>query len=334
VRYSCALPPSVGIVARARLAERLGYHRVWVFESSAVYGDMWVALARMAEATERIGLATGVAIPGLRHPMVTASAAATVEELAPGRLVVAFGTGATGRMTLGQKPVRLTELASHVEQVRSLLAGEVVEIDGRSCQMAHLPGFASDRPIDVPVWLAVSGPKGLRVAKEIGVPGVIATSMPPGGLHGWADAALLRFGTVLDPGEDHRSPRVRAAAGPGYVSIAHFTWERAGDAVDSIPGGREWRAALAAERPPHEQHLIVHQGHLTSLTDRDQALVAAAGPGLLAVGWSGDAATIAERTDETAAEGVTEVVYVPAGPDPDRELTAFAAAARPRVEWM
>jgi 5,10-methylenetetrahydromethanopterin reductase len=34
-----------------------------VFESSAVYGDMGVALARMAEATERIGLATGVAIP-------------------------------------------------------------------------------------------------------------------------------------------------------------------------------------------------------------------------------------------------------------------------------
>jgi 5,10-methylenetetrahydromethanopterin reductase len=330
MRYSCALPPSSEIVARARLAERLGYHRVWVFESPAAYGDTWIALARIAEATGRIGLATGVAIPGLRHPMVTASAAATIEELAPGRLVIAFGTGATGRTTLGRKPVHLGELAGYAQQVRSLLAGDVVEIDGQSCQMTHLPGFAAARPIRVPVWLAVSGTRGLQVAKELGVPGVIATSVPPGGLHGWADAALLRFGTVLDRGEDHMSPRVRAAAGPGYASIAHFTWERAGDAVDTIPGGREWRAALEAERPAHERHLAAHQGHLASLSDRDQVLIAAAGPGLLAPGWSGDAATIAVRIDEASADGVTEVVYVPAGPDPDRELTAFATAARPR----
>lgn len=327
MRYSCALPPSAGVVARARLAEQLGYHRVWVFESSAAYGDMWVALARIAEGTEHIGLATGVAVPGLRHPLVTASAAATVEELAPGRLVVAFGTGATGRMTLGQKPLPLAELADYARKVRSLLAGEVVEIDGHPCQMTHLPGFAPARPIEVPVWLAASGPRGLRLAKEIGVPGVVATSVPPGGLHGWADAALLRFGTVLEPGEDHTSPRVQAAAGPGYASIAHFTWARAEHAVDAIPGGRAWRAALEAGRPARERHLLAHQGHLESLNDRDRALVAAAGPALLAPGWSGGAATIAERIERAAAQGVTEAVYVPAGPDPDRELRAFAAAA-------
>jgi 5,10-methylenetetrahydromethanopterin reductase len=166
VRYSCALPPSHGIVDRARLAERLGYHRVWVFESPAMYGDIWVALSRVAEATERIGLATGVAVPGLRHPVVTASAIATVAELAPGRLVTAFGTGATGRTTLGLAPVRLTELADYARQVRGLLAGEVVEVDGRPCQLTHLPGFAPPRPIEVPVWLAVSGAKGLRMTRE------------------------------------------------------------------------------------------------------------------------------------------------------------------------
>ena len=326
MRYSCALPPSRAVVDRARLAERLGYHRVWIFDSPAMYGDTWVALARVAEATERIGLATGVAVPGLRHPVVTASAIATVEELAPGRLVAAFGTGATGRTTLGLEPVRLAELADYARQVRALLAGDVVEVGGRPCQLTHLPGFAPPRPIDVPVWLAVSGPKGLRLATETGAPGVIVTSVPAGGLHGWDHAALLRFGTVLAPGEDHTTPRVRAAAGPGYASIAHLTWERAGTAVDRIPGGREWRAALAAERPERERHLVVHQGHLASLTERDQALVDAAGPGLLAPGWSGDAAAIGGRVEEAAAAGVTEVVYVPAGPDPDRELTAFARA--------
>jgi hypothetical protein len=76
------IPPSVDVVAKVRLAERLGYRRVWMSESPALHGAMWIGLARVAEARERIGPATGVAVPGLRHPMVTASAIGSV---APGR---------------------------------------------------------------------------------------------------------------------------------------------------------------------------------------------------------------------------------------------------------
>ncbi|MEV4108752.1 LLM class flavin-dependent oxidoreductase [Nonomuraea sp. NPDC049695] len=328
-RYSCALPPGADVVDKARLAERLGYHRVWVFESPAVYGDTWIALARVAEATERIGLGTGVAIPGLRHPMVTASAVASVEELAPGRLIVAFGTGYTGRSTLGQRPVTWSELARYVRQVRALLRGEVVEIDGRPCQMTHLPGSAPDRPIGVPVWVAASGPKGFGVARELGVPGVVVTAVSEGGDQGgWPEFALLRFGTVLEPGEDHTSPRVVEAAGPGYASTVHAVWEHGKEAVDAVPGGARWRAALEADRAEGLRHLVAHQGHLSSLTDRDRALVAAAGPALLRAGWSGDAASIGERVRKAGVAGVTEIVYIPAGPDVERELHAFAAAAR------
>ena len=74
----------------------MGYERVWVYDSPALYGDVWVALARVAESTDHIGLATGVAVGFLRHVMVTASAIATIEELAPGRLSFAVGTGFTG----------------------------------------------------------------------------------------------------------------------------------------------------------------------------------------------------------------------------------------------
>ncbi|WP_194916197.1 hypothetical protein [Catenulispora rubra] len=95
----------------------------------------------------------------------------------------------------------------------------------------------------------------------------------------------------------------------------------------------EWRARVAAELPPgqapRQGHLVVHEGHLVRLTDRDRPAVAAAGPGVLAMGWNGDAASLRERVARTAAAGVTEIVYVPAGPDPDRELRAFAAAMAP-----
>jgi 5,10-methylenetetrahydromethanopterin reductase len=62
--------------------------------------------------------------------------------------------------------------------VRSLLGGEVADINGQPCQMRQLPGFGPGRPIDVPVWLAASGPRATAAAREIQVPGVLVTGLP------------------------------------------------------------------------------------------------------------------------------------------------------------
>lgn len=324
--YSCALAPTADVVDKAKLAERLGYQRVWLFDSPALHGDMWVALARIASGTDRIGLATGVAVPSLRHPMVTASAIGSIHELAPDRLIVAVGTGYTARHALGKKPIPWADTVRYVRQVRALLDGEVVEIDGRPCQIMQLPGFGPSRPINVPLWVAAAGPKGFTAARELDAPGVVMTSVPAESDRGWAQCALLRFGTVMRAGEDHASPRVIEAAGPGYASIIHAVWQNTGNAVDALPGGKAWRTAIEAERPEDQRHLVVHQGHLSQLTERDRAVVTAAGPAILEPGWTGDAAFIAARFDEAGAAGVTEIVYVPAGPDIAGELEAFAGA--------
>ncbi|SDZ33894.1 5,10-methylenetetrahydromethanopterin reductase [Amycolatopsis xylanica] len=323
VRLSCALPPSAAIAEQAREAERLGYHRVWVFDSPALHGDLWIALAQVAAATERVGLGTGVAVAGLRHPMVTAAAAAAVADLAPGRLTLAFGTGHTARYAIGQRPVPVDDLVREVRQVRSLLAGEVVEIDGKHCQMRQLPGFGPARPVDVPVWLAASGPRATAAAIDLDVPGVLATSVPG---RAWPEHALLRFGTVLRPGEDHTTPRVIDAAGPGWASIIHAAWEGTPTAVDDLPGGERWRADIEASRPERERHLDVHQGHMTTLTARDRDLATAAGPALLTVGWTGTPDQLRDKATQAAAAGVTEIVYVPTSPDVTSELTAYAEA--------
>lgn len=323
MRLSCALPPSAAITEYARHAEQLGYHRVWVFESPALHGDLWIALSRIAEATDRIQLGAGVAVAGLRHPMVTASAAASVAELASGRLTVAFGTGHTARRVLGQRPVRVSDLVEEVRMVRSLLAGQVVDIDGKACQMRQLPGFGPARPIEVPVWLAASGPRATAAAHQLDVPGVLVTDLPD---RSWPESALLRFGTVLRPGEDHTAPRVIDAVGPGWTSIVHAIWERTPTAVDDLPGGRRWRTEIEARRSPPEQHLDVHQGHLSTLTPRDRDLAAAAGPALLTSGWTGTPEQIRHRATQAAAAGITEIVYAPAGPDITAELTAYAKA--------
>src|SRR3954464_7295879 len=94
---SCAFPRALDSPAHVELAEELGYARAWLYDTPQQSPDVWMTLALAAERTERIGLGPGVLIPSLRHPMVNAAATATLASLAPGRVVVAFGTGFTGR---------------------------------------------------------------------------------------------------------------------------------------------------------------------------------------------------------------------------------------------
>ena len=328
IALSCGFPPSRDLPTHARLAESLGYERVWAYDSPALYGDVWVALARVAEATERIGVGTAVAVPSLRHPVVTASAIATVEELAPGRLAVAFGTGFTARLAMGKRAMRWSTLASYVQTVRALLRGDVVDVDGAPCQLLYSPGFGPDRPIDVPLLVAPAGPKGFAVARDV-ADGVVVVGIPPREERAatWSTCAVLVNGTVLDPGEDETSERVRDAAGPWFVTGYHAMFQWAPDALASMPGGPEWRAGVESERQEGERHLAVHEGHVVTVTERDRAVLDAAGAALLATGWTGDRASVRSRLLHAEAEGLTEVIYTPAGPDIARELEAFASAA-------
>jgi len=324
--YSVALAPSARIVEHARAAADLGYERIWVYDSPALYGDVWIALARIADAVPRVGLATGVAVPTLRHPMVTSSAIATIEDTAPGRLWAYFGTGFTARAAMGQPGGRWADLAVYIDQVRRLLSGEVVEVDGEACQMLHSPGWGPVRPIEVPLGLAPIGPKGMGVSERV-ADGVILTAPPEPGAPRWDDMALLVNGTVLGPDEDHTSSRVMAAVGPAYATGFHAVWEWAPDALSGAPGGEDWLARVESDRPPGQRHLAIHEGHLVAVTDRDRPLVLEAGPALLDVGWTGTARDVADRFAQAGAAGITEVVYGPAGPDVEGELRSFAAAA-------
>ncbi|MCU1393098.1 MAG: hypothetical protein JWM34_1526 [Ilumatobacteraceae bacterium] len=326
IRISCGLPPNRDIAAHAKLAEDLGFQRVWTYDSPSLYGDMWVALARAAEATSTIGLGTGVAVPSLRHVMVTASAIATIDELAPGRLVAAFGTGFTARRAMGVVPMKWADLSTYVAQLRALLAGEVVEVDGGACQMIHSDGFAPPRPIDVPLLMAPMGPKGYAAA-HASADGVVLAMQPNEPLDPrWQIRALLTSGTILEPGDDHTSERVRAAIGPNYVTTYHGIWEFSPEAVDGMPGGQAWREGIEAERPDGQRHLAVHEGHFVAVSERDRPLLDLAGPALLNTGWTGDAAAFADRLRAAEAAGITEVVFALAGQDIGRELEALGGA--------
>ena len=108
--YDFRLPPGPRTVEYALLAEELGFRAVWCPEVPAFGHEIWVTLARIAEKTTRIKFGPAVLIPSYRHPMAQASAIATVEQIAPGRLMVGFGTGFTGRAGMGKKPLSLESI--------------------------------------------------------------------------------------------------------------------------------------------------------------------------------------------------------------------------------
>ena len=317
---SCAFPPGPDVADHVVLAESLGYERAWLFDSPALYPDVWVGLAHVAERTDRIGLGPAVLIPSLRHVLTQATAIATLESLAPGRTVAAVGTGFTGRMTLGQKPLPWAEVEDYVRQLRALLRGERVEVDGSIVQMIPPAGFLPDPPIGVPILVAANGPKGLRVANELGDGVMTIGSGQPD--FDWC--AVLAFGTVLDDGEPPGSSRPFEAAGPALTVVYHGMYEANPAAVDSLPGGADWRAAVE-ELPPPVRHLTVHEDHLVRVTDRDAPLLD--GDLLTAFTWTGPAAALRERLDQLEAAGATEILYGPMGPDIPRELRAFSAMA-------
>jgi len=320
VKLSCGLPPSKDVVRYAQYAESLGYERIWLCDSPALYGDVYVALARIAENTTQIGIGTAVAVPNLRHPMVTAAAIATIEDIAPGRLAVAFGAGFTAAKAIGSKPMKWSDLKLFIQQLRALLKGETVYIDGNACQMLHSPGFAAKRPINVPLLLAPAGEKGFAVAREV-ADGVLCESVIQSGFE-WC--ARMVSGTVMEAHETVESPRVQDAAGPWFLTTYHALWERDRTILAQLPGSTEWMARIEAERPEEERHLAVHEGHIVAITDRDRPLLNVAASLMPLVHWVGPTEDLQNRVRDLQAQGANEIIYFAAGSDICREFKAFA----------
>ena len=324
---SVGIPPGPRTLEYAQLAQELGYDRVWLYDSAALYEDIWIWLARLAEHTD-LDIGSAVLVPNLRHVMTTAAAIATVERIAPGRLSCGFGTGATARWVLNRPALSWATTQRYLEQLRGLLRGEVVEIDGERCQMIHHPDWAATRPIETPLLVSALGPKGKGLVKEMSDAGTID------GYIGMADVdvdvpqrVLMAAGTVLDAGEDIGSDRVASALGPWYVVRYHGVWQAFPEALAGMPGGEEWLAGINAERPEGERHLAVHEGHITDVMPRDEGVLALAGDALATTGWVGTAEQVHERASALAAEGGTDLMFTPAG-DFSREMRTWIEAVR------
>jgi len=142
------------MVEIVQTAEQTGYKALFLPESTG--REAFSTLAALARHTEVLRLGTGVVTIVARPLPTTVMAAATVDQISGGRLVLGLGTGPTGPGALGR-------LRTFVDLARGALAGEPIEMpDGTRFTLAIDPPSTP-----IPIWLAALNPKAMRLAGEI-----------------------------------------------------------------------------------------------------------------------------------------------------------------------
>ena len=81
--------PVSDLVVLARIAEELGFARVWVYDEGLAMRDVYVTMTAIAAATSKVHVGTGITNPYTRHPSTTAAAIATLHEMTGGRAFLA-----------------------------------------------------------------------------------------------------------------------------------------------------------------------------------------------------------------------------------------------------
>jgi len=153
--------PLQKMIHLAQVAEELGFSHVWVGDSHLIWREAYINMTAMLLNTNKVKFGTGVTNPLTRHPSVLASGYATLEEFAPGRMIVGIGLGDSSVETMGMKPSTLAHFASAVQQMRALFAGKEAELPTGKIHLLH------PCKKELPIYVAASGPKMLELSGRI-----------------------------------------------------------------------------------------------------------------------------------------------------------------------
>lgn len=224
VMFRCSNPPE-SLPGFARQAESLGYQELWLVEDCFYAAAIGTATAALC-ATGGLPVGIGVLPAVLRNPALAAMELSGLARMFPGRLMAGFGHGVADWMRqVGAFPdSQLAALGETLTAVRSLLAGERVDVSGRH---AHLDGVRLEHPPAVvpPVYTGVRGARSLRLSGERADGTILAELSSPGYIR-WAreriDEGRLAAGrsdhhrvtvyALLESGDEHRTQTRRWAA--------------------------------------------------------------------------------------------------------------------------
>jgi probable F420-dependent oxidoreductase len=162
----------------AQRAENAGYDSIWIPE--VVGADAFVLMTAMAGVTTHLRLGTGIVPILTRTPSLLAMTAASVAQLAPGRVHVGLGISTP---TIIQnwhgipydRP--LARLRAYVTILRKALAGERVTLEDGGYALHNFRLGLPAPPQPIPIYIAALNPRMLQLAGEL-ADGVILNWLP------------------------------------------------------------------------------------------------------------------------------------------------------------
>jgi 5,10-methylenetetrahydromethanopterin reductase len=313
------LPDLATFIARCEAA---GFDGVGIHDHPSSGRDAYLALALACRATQRLQLFPATSSPLVRHPLVLASLAHSLDEIAPGRTYLTVAPGFISTRSVGKSRARVAVMREAIHDIRKLLAGESVEFGPTSTRLRN----ASATP--TPVYLLAAGPRMIELAGEVADGALLMV-----GLHSAAIRAALRH---LEQGAARAG---RSLSGFPVVFVITL-------GLGSAEAGTRWVRSWFAPGQPFlaypsasNLHWLKEAGfeleptHDPAALGEDQARQIADAFGLF-----GPPERCAERLLQARDEaGVEHVFLFPAhdlerGYDmPEAEVQAFERVIRPRL---
>lgn len=202
----------------AQLAEENGYSSIWVCETRLAR-DAISVMGAIAATTKRITIGSGVVNTWNRNPALMAMTFATLNNLAPDRIILGLGAYwdplAAKQGITRSKP--LTQMREYVDVVRRLLAlednvtfeSDLLKVDGLTLDLGH----GDERvPQNIPIFLGPTGPKMMELAGEVADGALINGLLTPD--------YVAKSIEHIRRGAERAGRTLDSVAKPAYVNVA------------------------------------------------------------------------------------------------------------------
>ncbi len=313
------LPEIARFVARC---EDAGFDGVGIHDHPSSGRDAYLALALAAQATQRLRLFPATSSPVVRHPLVLAALANSLEEIAPNRIGLTVAPGFISTRSIGQPRAGVGFMREAVGELRRLLAGDTVGFGPTATRLRNRSGTP-------PVHLLAAGPRMIELAGEVADGAFIMAGLHPDSIRAarrHLEVGATRAGRSL---ADFPVTFVvtlglcaDAAAGARWVR----SWFQPGQPFLTYPSvaNLRWLREAGFELDDAHDPLAIPEGRAQQIAD--------------AFGLFGTAERCAERLLQAREEaGVSDVFLFPAHDlaggyaMPDAEVEAFERIIRPRI---
>lgn len=211
------------VLPTALLCERLGYDSVWgndhmttqryvqrEFAEPPNFYEPLVTFAYCASRTTRLRFATGILVLPMRHTVVAAKQAATLDQLSGGRLILGVGTGAYREEYEALFPDardvhRGTLVEEGIQALRLLFTERRATYRGRYVRFEDVECFPKPRQAPMPIYAGGNHPEVRRRAGQY--------------CEGWMPAVLSPEEIARGVEDVHRAA-AKAGRDPAAIDIA------------------------------------------------------------------------------------------------------------------